>query len=91
MAVPGLTPATEIKRRASEVIADVRATRQPVLITERGRSAAVLLDVETYDALLRRLAVLEGIARGERAYSEGRVVSRAEARRRLRRWLGARA
>ena len=91
MAVPRLTPVTEIKRRATEVIADVRATRQAVLITERGRSAAVLLDVETYDALLRRLAVLEGIARGERAYSGGRVVSRAEARRRLRRWLGARA
>ena len=72
MAVPRLTPVTEIKRRATEVIADVRATRQPVLITERGRSAAVLLDVETYDALLRRLAVLEGIARGERAYAEGR-------------------
>ena len=91
MAVPRLKPVTEIKRRATEVIADVRATRQPVLITERGRSAAVLLDVETYDGLLRRLAVLEGIARGERADSEGRVVSHAEARRRLRRWLGARA
>ncbi|TMB49971.1 MAG: type II toxin-antitoxin system Phd/YefM family antitoxin [Deltaproteobacteria bacterium] len=62
MAVPGLTPVTEIKRRASEVIADVRATRQPVLITERGRCAAVPLEVETYDTLLRRLAVLEGLA-----------------------------
>ena len=91
MALPRLKPVTEIKRRATAVIADVRATRQPVLITERGRSAAVLLDVETYDALLRRLAVLEGIARGERAYSEGRVVSHAQARRRLRRWLGARS
>ena len=91
MALPRLKPVTEIKRRATEVMADVRATRQPVLITERGRSAAVLLDVETYEVLLRRLAVLEGIARGERAYSEGRVVSPTEARRRLRRWLGARA
>lgn len=78
---------TEIKRRATEVIAELRSTRRPVLITEHGRSAAVLLDVDTYERLLHRLALLEGIARGERACLEGRVVAHAEARRRLRRWL----
>jgi prevent-host-death family protein len=85
-----LKPVTEVKRHATAIIAEVRSKRQPVLITERGRSAAVLLDVESYDGLLRRLAVLEGIARGERAYLEGRVVSHPSARRRLRRWLARR-
>jgi predicted transcriptional regulator len=36
----------------------------------------------------RRLrALLEGIARGERAIDEGRVVSNAKARKRMARWL----
>jgi len=39
------------------------------------------------DEMVRRLEVLEGIARGERALVEGRVVSHAQARRRLKRWL----
>ncbi len=34
-----------------------------------------------------RMALLEGIARGERAILEGRVVSHAAAKQRLRRWL----
>lgn len=51
-----------------------------MLITERGRSAAVLLDLETYDDLQRRIELLEGLVRGERAFAEGRVVTSAKSR-----------
>lgn len=87
MAKTSLKPVTEVKRKATQIIARLRKDRVPVLITERGRSAAVLVDVESWDDLQRRLAVLEGIARGERAFAEGRVVSHAQARKRLARWL----
>lgn len=86
MRTPRLEPVTEVKRRATEIIAGVRADGYPVIITERGRSAAVLIDIDSYDALLSRLEVLEGVARGERAIREGRVVSHAAAKRRMRRW-----
>lgn len=82
-----VTPVTEVKRHATEIISKLRDDRAPVLITERGRSAAVLLDVETYEELLARIEILQGIARGERAYAEGRVVSHADAKKRLGRWL----
>ena len=90
MPTPRIRPVTDVKRRATEIIARLRKDRVPVLITERGRSAAVLLDVESYDALLRRLEILEGIARGERAFAEGRVVSHRDAKKRMRRWLSGR-
>lgn len=80
-------PVTELKRRATEILAELEAERQPLLITEHGRSAAVMLDVESYQALLSRMALLEGIARGERAILEGRVVSHSAAKQRLSRWL----
>jgi prevent-host-death family protein len=76
-----------LKRRATQVIAEVGAERDPVLITQRGRPAAYLVDVESYEQAHRRLAVLEGIARGERAIEDGRIVSHAEARKRMARWL----
>lgn len=82
-----LTPVTEIKRRATEIIAAVRRSRVPRLITERGRSAAILIDVQTFESMERRLALFEGIARGERAQAERRAVSHARARKRLGRWL----
>jgi hypothetical protein len=40
-----------------------------------------------YDALQKRIALLEGIARGERAVEDGGVVTRAQAKQRMSRWL----
>jgi prevent-host-death family protein len=78
---------TTLKRKATEIISEVDREKVPVLITQHGRPAAYLVDVETYERLNRRLAILEGIARGERAIEQGRVVSHAEAKKRLARWL----
>ncbi len=78
---------TTLKRRATEIIAELETERDPVLITQHGRAAAYLVDVETYEQAQRRLAVLEGIARGERAIEDGRVLSHRAARKRMARWL----
>ena len=78
---------TTLKRKATEIISEVDRDRVPVLITQHGRPAAYLVDVETYEKLNRRLAILEGIARGEQAIAQGRTVSQAEAKKRMARWL----
>jgi len=78
---------TTLKRKATEILSELERDRSPVLITQHGRPAAYLVDVETYEELGRRLQILEGIARGERAIEQGRVMSHAEARKRLARWL----
>jgi len=78
---------TTLKRKATEILSELERERAPVLITQHGRPAAYLVDVETYERLNQRVAILEGIARGERAVEQGRVVSHAEAKRRMARWL----
>jgi prevent-host-death family protein len=78
---------TALKRKATEIIAELAADQDPILITQHGRPAAYLMAVEAYDALNERLRMLEGIARGERAIEEGRVVSHREAKKRMARWL----
>ena len=78
---------TTLKRQATKIIAAVARSRNPILITQHGRPAAYLVDVETFEGLNQRLAVLEKIGRGERAVAEGRVLSHAQAKRRMSRWL----
>jgi len=78
---------TTLKRKASKIISDLEREHAPVLITQHGRPAAYLVDVETYEKLHQRVAILEGIARGERAVDQGRIVSHAEAKKRMARWL----
>ena len=78
---------TTLKRQATELIADVARDKEPIMITQHGVPSAYLVDVESYDRLLERMRVLDGIARGEMAVAEGRVVSHADAKARLSRWL----
>ena len=80
-------PVTTLKRQATELLADLERDKPPSLITQHGLPSAYLVDVETYELLQQRLSVLEGIARGEMAVAEGRVVSHAEASTRMARWL----
>ena len=80
-------PVTTLKRRATELLWELERDRQPILITQHGIPSAYPVDVATYESLQRRMGLLEGIARGERAIEEGRTVSHAEAKRRMARWL----
>jgi prevent-host-death family protein len=78
---------TTLKRRATKLLDRLAADREPVLITQHGVPSAYLIDVDSYEKLQRRVAILEGIARGERAVEEGRVVTQVKARARMARWL----
>jgi prevent-host-death family protein len=78
---------TTLKRQATELLAELERSREPILITQHGLPSAYLVDVQTYEALQARMSLLEGIARGERAIEEGRTVSHAQARQRMARWL----
>jgi prevent-host-death family protein len=78
---------TTLKRQATELLSDIERNKEPILITQHGLPSAYLVDVESYELLQQRMSVLEGIARGEQAVAEGRVLSNAQAKARLARWL----
>ncbi len=78
---------TTPKRQATKIIAKVRRKQEPVLITQHGLPAAYLVDVKSYEGLQSRIAILEGIARGEVAIRDGRVLTHEQAVKKMRRWL----
>ena len=78
---------TTLKRKATDLIYRLASDQEPVLITQHGLPAAYLVDVNMYEDMQNRLALLEGIARGEKAILEERVVSHEEAKQRMARWL----
>jgi prevent-host-death family protein len=78
---------TTLKRQATRVIAELNDDKIPILITEHGRPAAYLVDVDSYNAQQLRIRMLEGIARGEKAVQEGRTLTQEQAKKRMKRWL----
>lgn len=78
---------TTLKRQATELLADLERVKEPILITQHGLPSAYLVDVESHELLQQRMAILEGIARGEMAIAEGRVLTHVQAKGRMARWL----
>ena len=77
--VDDLTPISDFRIRTAEIVAKVKKTKRPVILTQRGRSAAVLEDVREYERKADRLELLESILAGMRAAEKGAVVSHAKA------------
>ena len=78
---------TTLKREATRLISGFKEDSAPVLITEHGRPAAYLVDVDYFEQQQARIEVLESIARGEQAFKQGRVASHEQAKKRMQRWL----
>lgn len=70
-----LIPINEFKARAATVLRELRTSDEPVVITQNGRAAAVVLSPATYDAWQRERAELEALAIGFADLAEGRTVS----------------
>lgn len=76
-----------LKRQATKILEDLHETKEAVLITEHGKPSTYFVDVSDYEFMQNRLAILEGIARGERAIQEGNVLSHGKAQDKMSKWL----
>lgn len=77
-------PVTEFRANASAFLDQVRETRRPVVLTQHGRSAAVLLNVEVYEGLLDEVALLRDIKTAEGQVAAGKTAAHASVAKRLR-------
>ena len=74
-----IRPVTELKTKASALVAQVHRSRRPMLLTRRGRGVAVLLDLEEYERLVDRARFVEAVEAGAAAMAAGEVHHHARA------------
>ena len=70
--VPDILPVTDLRQDAAAALKRVRATKQPLVITQRGRAAAVMVSVEVYERAEHERQILRLLARGEREIRAGK-------------------
>lgn len=73
-------PISEFRANAASLVQQVQRTKRPLVITQQGRSAAVLLDVSEYEKLLAKLELLQDIHTSENQLDNGQSISHATAR-----------
>lgn len=78
-----IQPLSEFRANAAAVLKQLQTTRRPVVLTQHGRGAAVLLALDRYEALVEELELLRDIQVAEKEVAEGKGVSHSTARAQL--------
>ena len=64
--VPDIIPVSDLRQDAAGTLRRVAQSGQPLVVTQRGRAAAVLLSVAAYQQSERERQILKLLALGER-------------------------
>jgi len=70
--VPDIVPISDLRQDAAALLKRVRSSREPVVITQRGRATAVLQSVEAYEESEEERRILKALARGDREIQAGK-------------------
>lgn len=69
-----IQPVSDFRAHASAMLDQVRMSGRPLVLTQRGRGAAVLLDIGTYQALLEENATLRDVLHGRAEIRAGEAL-----------------
>jgi len=79
-----IKPVSEFRARAAEMIEQVRATRRPLVLTQRGHSTAVVLGVADYEDIVEEIELLRDVRKAVRQLEAGKGLSNRQAKAELR-------
>lgn len=79
-----IKPISYFKANAAEIVRQLAAKREPLVITQNGEATAVIQDIASYEETQETLALLKILALGTRQIEAGRVTPAATTIKRLR-------
>lgn len=75
-----IRPITEFRTNAAATLEQLKVSGRPMVLTQRGRSAAVLLDVGLYQSIVEELETLRDIAKARADIAAGKTYSTEQVR-----------
>jgi len=70
--IQNIIPITDLRQDATAIVKRVTKFREPFIITQRGRAAAVMVSVEEYEHSRHELELLRLLARGAKEIETGK-------------------
>jgi prevent-host-death family protein len=86
-----IKPISYFKANAAEIIQELGEVGEPMIITQNGEAKAIVQDIHSYEKTQETLALLRILALGEQQVKTGKTVPAADAMRRFRARVKARA
>ncbi len=69
--IPDLIPLSDLEQNAAAIVRHVRESRNPAVITQRGRAKAILISIEAYRQSEAERELLTRLAQGEQEIASG--------------------
>jgi prevent-host-death family protein len=66
-----IIPVSDLRQDAAKLLKKLRNNKEPLIITQRGRAAAVMIGVDAYEKSEHEKELLRLLARGEREIEIG--------------------
>ena len=76
--VPDIIPVSDFRQGAAAILRKIHDSNEPVVLTQRGRAAAILLSVEEYERREHEFDILRLLAQGEREIAAGKGFTLSE-------------
>jgi prevent-host-death family protein len=70
--IPAIVPISDLREDAANILGRMKKSNEPVVITQRGRAAAVMVSVEEYERSTHEREILRLLAQGDREIAAGK-------------------
>jgi antitoxin YefM len=78
-----IKPLSEFRANATACLKQVHDTKRPIVITQHGKSSAVLMDVHEYELLLEKLELLQEIRLAETQISNNQGIGHNQVKKQI--------
>ena len=62
---------SDFRANAASYVQNIKKTKRPMVITQNGRSSAVVIDVSEYESLLEKIELLQDIQTARKQLTDG--------------------
>lgn len=78
-----IQPLSKFRSKVSFYFDQVKKTKRPLVITQNGKSSAILIDVSEYQQMIDKLEVLEDIKLAESQLNQGKGISHTDVKKKF--------
>lgn len=78
-----IEPLSEFRKKSADFVKRLKKEKQPIVLTQHGKSAAVLMDVSEYERLTKKMEMLEDLLEAKQQVEQGKAYKLDDARKRI--------
>ncbi len=78
-----IRPLSDFRANVASIIEELKKTKRPIVVTQHGKSAAVIIDVTEYEAMLEKIELLTDIQIAEKQLQKGEGITHQDAKQKI--------